>query len=242
LYNDVLTKFQKDYSYDLITECFGIESKLYAEDFIITKSIYNKYIDIIETNIDIIKGKKVIDVGAGSGMWSILMLLSGATNVIAVEPRDYLYNGLRNTVEKHNLNIKCIKGFHNDIEGKYDTVILSGILGLIPERVEYLETLGNHGQYIFIRNAVHNISENCVEVNLRHNNNYMQGYNLKQPVLNDLGYQTTTTLQTKDARIGQYLKHKFGTNYFYSISQYLGYSIHRRYIANGNQYYVLKTI
>jgi len=240
LYNNILSNFENNYAYDLILECFGQESQLYAEDFKITESLYQKYLNIIEKNIDIIKDKTVVDIGAGTGVWSILMLMAGAKCVASIEPRQQLSNGLKRFVEKHKLNIECVTDFHTSVSGVYDTAILSGILGLIPERIEYLEQLGKQVQYIFIRNAVYEIPKDCVEVKLRHNHNYMQGYNPHDKVLNDLGYQTSAKLMN-NINIGQYLKHKFGTNYFNTVSNYLGYSVHKKYITNGNQHWVLKT-
>lgn len=244
MYNSILTEFRDRYAQDLIIECFGEESELYAQDFKITESLYLKYEDLILKNLDIIQNKHIVDVGSGTGIWGILMLMHGAASVTCVEPRQQFSNGLERVIQKHKLNMNSICDFHTyALQNEYDTAMLAGVCDLIPDIIQYLDNLGKSCQYIFIKNGVHNVEPDSAKLEIHHNMHHRAGFNFKQPVNDLLGMQTNIVDAIDKPNVGQYTQYRFGTNYISNIAQYLQYDIVRKYIneEQRKQFLVLKT-
>lgn len=244
MFNKILSEFKQKYAYDLIVECFGKEAELYAEDYEITEQFYQKYTDRILNDLDVIQGKHVVDVGSGTGVWSILMKLHGAASVTAIEPRRQFSNALQRVSDKHNLDINSVNDFHTGIfnlKNPYDTVVLGGVCDLIPDIVGYLRDLDC--KYLCISNGVNeDVFDDCLRVELHHNLYHRGGFNFQEDLLqNDLGTQTDVFAALKNPSKGRYLKYRFGLKYFPTIAEYLQYDIHRHSIAQGVQYWVFKS-
>jgi len=238
LYNEVLTEFAEKYSHDLILECFGPEAKLYAEDFYITESFYKKYKTTILDNIDIIAGKDIVDIGSGTGVWGILMMMSGAKSVTCIEPRKKYSQGLSRFAKKHNMAITAIEGFHDavfDLDKKYDTAIMMGFIDLIPDPVAYLSRLDSVCDYVMITHRVwENVDTDGLRIRVSYNLGGNHGFNFKQlsSITGDSGDQTDihSIISERSKKKGKYFYYTFGATFFEILAKNMGYKVLRNYI------------
>lgn len=238
MYNEVLTEFAKKYSHDLIIECFGPEASLYAEDFKITDSFYKKYKTTILDNIDIIAGKDIIDIGSGTGVWGVLMLMSGAKSVTCIEPRRKYSHGLASVAKKHNLAITSIEGFHDcvfDLGKKYDTAVMMGFIDQIPDPVAYmsrLDVLCNH--VIITHREFEDVDPNGVRLRSAYNMGGNHGFNFKElsSITGDVGDQTDvhSMIDHGNQNKGKYICYTFGSKFFETVAENMGYKVLRNHI------------
>jgi len=63
----------------------------------------NRYIAIIESNQDKIKGSKVLDIASHDGRWSFAALKSGAIYVMGIEGRPELVENSKNNMKKYDI-------------------------------------------------------------------------------------------------------------------------------------------
>lgn len=244
MFNSILTEFEQTYAQDLIVECFGSEAQLYAEDYRITEFLAVRYNRLVRDNLDFIRGKRIADVGSGTGVYSILMCLHGADHVTAIEPRRQLTQGLHRVVDKHRLPIRAVADFHTAaLAEPVDTVILSGVLDLIPDTIEYLRQLGTVAEYIIIKNGVSGVDPDSAKIQLGYNIHHRAGFNLDQTIDDGLGLQTTVHNIESSPGCGQFIQYKFGANYLTKIAEYLQYEIVKKTDDEQyrRQYLVLKT-
>ena len=234
----MLTEFAEKYSHDLILECFGPEAKLYAEDFYITESFYKKYKTTILDNIDIIAGKDIVDIGSGTGVWAVLMLMSGAKSVTCIEPRKKYAHGLARFAKKHNMAITVIEGFHDavfDLDKKYDTAIMMGFINLIPEPVAYLSRLDSVCDHVMITHRVwEDVHTDGLRIRLSYNLGGNHGFNFKQlsSITGDRGDQTDVHSRVigKNKKKGQYFHYTFGATFFEILAENMGYKVLKNHI------------
>jgi len=241
LFNHTLTEFEERYARDLILECFGTEAELYAEDYRITENFYNKYVNRIVNELDIIQGKHVVDVGSNTGVWSILMKMNGAASVTSIEPRRQYSDALQRVSDKHNLEINSVNGFHTEIfnlNQSIDTVVLGGVCDLIPDIVGYLRDLDC--KYINLCvGAIEDLADDCIRVELNHNLYHRGGFAIQDALLNDVGMQTNAYHAVVNPKLGQFLQYRFGEKYFATIAEYLNYNVLRKNKSDGVQYWTL---
>jgi hypothetical protein len=238
LYNKVLTEFAEKYSHDLIIECFGPEASLYAEDFKITESFYKRYKTMILDNLDIIEGKDIVDIGSATGVWGILMLMSGAKSVTCIEPRKKYSHGLGRFAKKHNMAITAIEGFHTavfDLDKKYDTVTMMGIIDLIPDTATYLSRLDSVCNHVMITHPeFEDVNTDGLRIKLHYNLDHRAGFNFKQlsSITGDLGYQTDIFSMCEEGskNKGQYVCYQHGATFFKILAESMGYKVLRNYI------------
>jgi len=115
---------------------WGNDSVAMAKQFEPSDSILLKYQHAIIDFEDAIKGKRVLDVGCGHGLWSYLMHRHGASHVVGIEPRGMFVNGLNNFAKEKNLSLQFVKGYDTDVQSlinkyKIDTIVLMGIDDLV---------------------------------------------------------------------------------------------------------------
>jgi len=235
----VLTEFGNLYSKDLVLDCFGKEAELYAEDFKITESFYEKYTDTLVKNQDLISNKTIIDVGCGTGVWSIIMCMLGAKNVISIEPRGKFYNGLKSFLSKHEFPIIPVQGFHNaSFEYVADTIILMGVTDIIPDVVTFMSKLSVHADYAIIKNSVYDIPDDHTLTKLNHNLYHRAGFNFNQLKKIDpvSGYQTNIFDYVDEPNQGLHLQYCFGKNYFETLAKYLDYTVLKNYESKSNSF------
>lgn len=238
MYNKVLTEFAEKYSHDLIIECFGPEASLYAEDFKITESFYKRYKTIILDNLDIIEGKDIVDIGSATGVWGILMLMSGAKSVTCIEPRKKYSHGLGRFAKKHNMAITAIEGFHTavfDLDKKYDTVIMMGLIDKISDTATYLSRLDSVCNHVMITHQEYeDVNTDGLSIHPDHNLDQRAGFNFKQlsSITGDLGYQTDifSMIEEGNKNKGQYVYYNYGATFFKILAESMGYKVLRNYI------------
>lgn len=128
LTNKTITDFGEQWNY--FTENSG-----YYGSIDVLKDIFGPLL-----NVDEIVGKKILDVGAGTGRISNLLLDNGAEQVIAVEPSDAFSVLQKNTVQNKN-QIICIKcrGDEIPLDVVCDVVLSIGVIHHIPEPLPVLK-------------------------------------------------------------------------------------------------------
>lgn len=92
-------------------------------------------------------GKKVLDMGCGSGILAILAAKRGATELIAIDNDDWAVANAIENFEKNNCEAKIIKGDASSISGLRFDIILANInrnilLQDIPEYAKCLDKAG----------------------------------------------------------------------------------------------------
>lgn len=72
-------------------------------------------------------GSSVVDIGAGTGLWSIAAARLGATRVLAIERDEFLIPVIRNLVKENRVEdrVEIVHGLSNEVTptGKFDIVI-----------------------------------------------------------------------------------------------------------------------
>lgn len=127
----------------MATHVWGAESRDMAEQFIPSDSILMKYQHTIIDFEHAIRGRRVLDVGSGHGLWSYLMHRHGAAHVIGMEPRGMFVDGLNTFVEEKDISMEFIRGYDTDVQSlitkhNIDTVVLMGIDDLVQwEKLMY---------------------------------------------------------------------------------------------------------
>lgn len=236
--HEVLTTFKEKYAYDLILSTFGEEAEIYAENFDFTESMIEKYTDTISNNLDLIASKSIIDIGSNSGIWSVLMYLSGAANVICIEPREQFVNGINNFAKKHNLPITCIHGVHTDICNlpTVDTIFMMGVDDIVVDIVPFLFSLRKKATHLVLKTANRDdeIEENTIKVRLDHNFYHRGGFSLNsQTPKSSIGYETDLDKFINNPKTGRYMRFLYGKQFFETVFDYLEYDI-IRYTENKN--------
>ncbi|MEN9626378.1 MAG: hypothetical protein RL557_706 [archaeon] len=92
---------------------------------------------ITKKDIAIYNGKRVLDVGCGTGLWSVIAALSGAQEVTAVDNNSDAINNTYENCRKYKLTdkIKIVESdLFNNVSGTYDVII--GYLPIVPRAVD----------------------------------------------------------------------------------------------------------
>jgi len=80
---------------------------------------------ILETDM---KGKKVLDMGCGTGILGILCSMTGAAEITGIDIEDWAYNNTIENCKKNNINnMKAIHGDANDINSSGYDIVLANI-------------------------------------------------------------------------------------------------------------------
>ena len=148
---NILEEFAKLYAYDLTVSVFGQEAELYAQDFTVSQQLVDRYNLTISPYADLIKDKHCLDIGAGTGMWAVLLLMAGAKSVTCIEPKRFMAYGINVFAQKHKLNLVCHCATHLDLlerDEVYDTVFVidagCNLYNFAPHYIGQLRNLTNH--------------------------------------------------------------------------------------------------
>lgn len=148
---EILEEFSSLYAYDLTVAIFGSEAELYAEDFTVEQSLVDRYNLTIAPYTEFIKDKHILDIGCGTGMWAVLMLMAGAKSVTCIEPKRFMADGINVFAQKHKLNLVCHCATHLDLlerDEVYDTVFVidagCNLYNFAPHYIGQLRNLTNH--------------------------------------------------------------------------------------------------
>lgn len=100
----------------------------------------------------IVKGKRVLDMGSGTGVLAIVAAKLGAESVLAVEIDDMAEESVRENIELNNVGEKIVSvcGDATAIEGKKFDIVLANINRnvLLADMKAYAKTLSEGGELI----------------------------------------------------------------------------------------------
>tara|TARA_A100000164_G_scaffold145857_1_gene129442 strand:+ start:105 stop:935 length:831 start_codon:yes stop_codon:yes gene_type:complete len=127
---------KREHLVSMAEHVWGNDSVGMAKQFEPSDSILSKYQHSIIDFEGAIKGKRVLDVGCGHGLWSYLMSRHGADYVVGLEPRGMFVDGLNDFAAEHRLRMEFVQGYDTDVQSlikkyKIDTVVLMGIDDLV---------------------------------------------------------------------------------------------------------------
>jgi len=124
-----------------------------------------RYRAIIEPNLDIIRGKSILDIASHDGRWSLAANKAGARYILGIEARDHLVKHARENMRKYGVPdgqvefmlgdvFEVLKGFE---PGRFDTVLC---LGFFYHTLYHMELLNQIARL----NPKHLILDTCVDV------------------------------------------------------------------------------
>lgn len=103
---------------------------------------------ILETDL---QDKKVLDMGSGTGILSIMSSLKGAREVLAIDNDEWAFqNALENVEQNKRNNVQVIQGTTNSLQQEQFDVILANInLNILLQDIpDYTKHLKNNGMLI----------------------------------------------------------------------------------------------
>ena len=107
---------------------------------------FNPY-DILKSIVDSVDdwtGKKVLDIGCGEGDLSAMISFAGAKYVHAIDYSDQAIKISKERVNLDNVFFECMDG--NNVNDKYDVIVMAGVLEHIDHPFKMLESLINETQ------------------------------------------------------------------------------------------------
>jgi ribosomal protein L11 methyltransferase len=120
------------------------------------------------------KGKKVLDMGCGTGILSILASMQGAAHITAIDINDWAYNNTIENIEKNGIkNIRAYKGDVNLISNKKFDIILANIqLNVILSDIKYYHLSLTAGGLLvisgFLKSDLIKIKKQCFKYSLKY--------------------------------------------------------------------------
>jgi 2-polyprenyl-3-methyl-5-hydroxy-6-metoxy-1,4-benzoquinol methylase len=117
-----------------VIEDFGRQWTTYTDNSGFYGSL-DLFRDVIEPLIPVrdFLGKRIAEVGAGTGRISAMLCEAGASEVTALEP-SVAYDVLRNNLRQYGKRVKCIQATGDQLpDGQYDMVLSIGVLHHIPD-------------------------------------------------------------------------------------------------------------
>jgi hypothetical protein len=121
-----------------------------------------RYQAIIRENLDLLRGKRVLDLASHDGRWSFAALNAGCTHVTGIEAREHLVLNARTTFEHYGVDRAKYEFVLGDVfaslkEGKFqaDTVLLLGFFYHVNRHVELAALISGVGaKHIILDTAV----------------------------------------------------------------------------------------
>lgn len=122
--------------------------------------LQERYKAIIENNIDVIKGARILDIGSHDGRWSFAALKNGAKSVRGLEARSVSIDRGVDAFKYYGMDESCYQFSvtnvdTDDICGEYDVAFVLGILYHISNHYSVLSKVANTGvQHIIVDTLV----------------------------------------------------------------------------------------
>ncbi len=101
--------------------------------------------------VEEVAGKKVLDMGCGTGVLAILAIMRGASEAVAIDVDDWSIENTRENCKRNDVNVTVRLGGAEAIEGNEFDLILANInLNILLEDIAaYADALRNDGRIIF---------------------------------------------------------------------------------------------
>jgi 2-polyprenyl-3-methyl-5-hydroxy-6-metoxy-1,4-benzoquinol methylase len=108
------------------------------------KAVFERYTITFEQAGDV-KGKNILDVGCGSGVYSVDFARRGARRVVGVDLSNNMLNLARQEAEQHGVAGRCefiqADFLDLDLEEKFDISIAMGVFDYVPDQVSFLRKM-----------------------------------------------------------------------------------------------------
>lgn len=108
------------------------------------KAVFERYTITFEQAGDV-KGKDILDVGCGSGVYSVDFARRGARRVVGVDLSGNMLGLARQEAERHQVADRCefIRAdfLELDLENTFDISIAMGVFDYVPDQVTFLRKM-----------------------------------------------------------------------------------------------------
>ncbi|MCA1687217.1 MAG: class I SAM-dependent methyltransferase [Actinobacteria bacterium] len=108
------------------------------------KAVFERYTITFEQAGDV-TGKKILDVGCGSGVYSIDFARRGAGRVVGVDFSGNMLKLARQEAEQHRVADRCefiqADFLELDLEDKFDISIAMGVFDYVPDQMTFLRKM-----------------------------------------------------------------------------------------------------
>ena len=108
------------------------------------KAVFERYTITFEQAGDV-AGKKILDVGCGSGVYSVDFARRGAGRVVGVDFSENMLKLARQEAERHQVTDMCefiqADFLDLDLEEKFDISIAMGVFDYVPDQVAFLRKM-----------------------------------------------------------------------------------------------------
>jgi SAM-dependent methyltransferase len=108
------------------------------------KAVFERYTITFEQAGDV-RGKKILDVGCGSGVYSVDFARRGAQRVVGVDFSGNMLKLARQEAEQHGVADRCefiqADFLELDLEEKFDISIAMGVFDYVPDQVTFLRKM-----------------------------------------------------------------------------------------------------
>ena len=129
-----------------------------------------RYRALIESNVDVIRGRRVLDIASHDGRWSLAAKQAGAEYVLGIEAREHLVEESRRNMREYGVSgVDFVQG---DVmleldrlePGQFDTVFCFGFLYHTSEHMALFRRIARlKPSSIAIDTAISTHSANCIE-------------------------------------------------------------------------------
>lgn len=117
--------------FDLYPSFFSTSETASAPD-----RLNQRYLALIQSNISIISGRRVLDIASHDGRWSFAAHKAGADYVLGIEARQHLTDAARANMVEYRVPVGKVEFVHGDVmieldkleAGDFDTVFCFGFL------------------------------------------------------------------------------------------------------------------
>ena len=108
------------------------------------KAVFERYTITFEQAGDV-RGKKILDVGCGSGVYAVDFARRGARRVVGIDLSTNMLELARQEAEQHRVADRCefiqADFLELDLEDRFDISIAMGVFDYVPDQVAFLRKM-----------------------------------------------------------------------------------------------------